>query len=249
MKNNPIRSLNLTGATNFRDLGGYAGLDGRTLRWRRLFRSDHLAALTPEDLATFSALAVTRAFDFRGQAERAAVPYDLPGVVSHSLAIEPTVLLRMKERQELGLPLTVEDTVGMMHETYRAFVHDNSARFSELFGHLLESDEPLVFHCTAGKDRTGFAAALILLALGVPRPVVMQDYLLTNDLFQMPTIPPGLASQEVLAVLWGVQAGFLEAALQVVDMDYGGVPFYLEKTMGLGPNEQQRLVSLYLQAL
>ena len=74
MKNNPIRSLNLTGATNFRDLGGYAGLDGRTLRWRRLFRSDHLAALTPEDMATFSALAVTRAFDFRGQAERAAVP-------------------------------------------------------------------------------------------------------------------------------------------------------------------------------
>ena len=136
----------------------------------------------------------------------------------------------------------------MMHETYRAFVHDNSARFAELFGHLLESDEPLVFHCTAGKDRTGFAAALILLALGVPRPVVMEDYLLTNELFQMPIIPPGLASQEVLTVLWGVQAGFLEAALQVVDMDYGGAPFYLEKTMGLGPAEQQRLISLYLQA-
>ena len=249
MKNNPIRSLNLTGATNFRDLGGYVGLDGRTLRWRRLFRSDHLAALTSEDLATFSGLAVTRAFDFRGQAERAAVPYDLPGVASHSLAIEPTVLLRMKERQELGLPLTAQDTVGMMQETYRAFVHDNSARFAELFGHLLESDEPLVFHCTAGKDRTGFAAALILLALGVPRPVVMQDYLLTNELFQMPHTSPGLTSQEVLAVLWGVQADFLEAALQVVDTDYAGMPAYLEKTMGLGPVEQQRLISLYLQAL
>ena len=249
MKNNPIRSLNLTGATNFRDLGGYAGLDGRTLRWRRLFRSDHLAALTPEDLAAFSGLAVTRAFDFRGQAERAAVPYDLPGVVSHSLAIEPTVLLRMKERQELGLPLTAADTVGMMHETYRAFVHDNSARFAELFGHLLESDAPLVFHCTAGKDRTGFAAALILLALGVPRSVVMQDYLLTNELFQMPHTSPGLTSQEVLAVLWGVQAGFLEAALQVVDNDYGGMPAYLEKTMGLSPVQRQRLTNLYLQAL
>ena len=103
MQNLP-RSLNLAGATNFRDLGGYAGLDGRLLRWRKLFRSDHLAALTPQDLATLSGLAVTRAFDFRGAAERAAVPYDLPGVLSHSLAIEPTVLMRMKERLELGQP-------------------------------------------------------------------------------------------------------------------------------------------------
>ena len=244
---NPPRSLSLTGATNFRDLGGYAGLDGRMLRWRRLFRSDHLAALTPQDLATLSGLAVTRAFDFRGVAERAAVPYDLPGVVSHSLAIEPTVLLRMKQLLEAGQPLTAQDTVGLMQETYRAFVHDNSPRFAELFGHLLESDAPLVFHCTAGKDRTGFAAALILLALGVPGPVVMQDYLLTNELFQMPHSQPGLASKEVLEVLWGVQAGFLESALQVVEADYGGMPMYLEKTLGLGPLQRQRLISLYLQ--
>ena len=244
---NPPRSLNLTGASNFRDLGGYAGLDGRALRWRRLFRSDHLAALTPEDLATFSGLGVTRAFDFRGEAERAAVPYELPGVVSHSLAIEPTVLVRMKELLESGQPLTAQDTVGLMQQTYRAFVLDNSPRFAELFGHLLESNAPLVFHCTAGKDRTGFAAALILLALGVPRPVVMQDYLLTNDLYQMPRTAPGLASPEVLKVLWGVQADFLEAALQVVESDYGGVPAYLDETLGLGPTQQQRLISLYLQ--
>lgn len=243
----PPRSLNLAGATNFRDLGGYTGLDGRTLRWRKLFRSDHLAALTPQDLNTLSGLAVSRAFDFRGVAERAAVPYDLPGVVSHSLAIEPTVLMRMKERLELGQPLTAQDTVGLMQETYRAFVHDNSPRFAELFVHLLESDEPLVFHCTAGKDRTGFAAALILQALGVPRPVVMQDYLLTNELFQMPHLAPGPAPKEVLAVLWGVQADFLEAALEVVDVDYGGMPAYLEKTLGLGPRQREQLCRLYLE--
>ena len=246
---NPPRSLNLAGATNFRDLGGYAGLDGRTLRWRKLFRSDHLAALTSQDLVTLSGLAVTRAFDFRGAAERAAVPYDLPGVLSHSLAIEPTVLMRMKERLALGQSLTAQGTVGLMQESYRAFVHDNSPRFAELFGHLLENDAPLVFHCTAGKDRTGFAAALILLTLGVPRPVVMQDYLLTNEWFVMPLSPPGLAPKEVLDVLWGVQAGFLDAALEVVDADYGGMPMYLEKTLGLDPEQRQRLIGLYLQPL
>ena len=75
-----------------------------------------------------------------------------------------------------------------------------------------DDDAPLVFHCTAGKDRTGFAAALILSALGVPLPVVMQDYLLTNDFYRQPKAANGFASQDVLDVLWQVQADFLEAA-------------------------------------
>lgn len=241
------RSLSLTGATNFRDLGGYAGLDGRTVRWRRLFRSDHLAGLTPQDQATVSALGVTRAFDFRGVAERAAVPYALPGVASHSLAIEPTVLQNMQDMLRSGHTLTAPDMVRLMQDTYRAFVHHNSPRFAELFAHLLAADAPLVFHCTAGKDRTGFAAALILLALGVPRPVVMQDYLLTNELFRVPPVLRSRASPEVLEVLWRVQADFLEASLHAVEADYGDVPRYLATALGVGAQEKARLVSLYLQ--
>jgi protein-tyrosine phosphatase len=244
---NPSRSLNLAGASNFRDLGGYLGLNGRAVRWRRLFRSDHLAALTPDDRAVLSDLGVARAYDFRGQAERAAVPYDLPGVRSYSLAIEPTVVQRMKALAETGYQLTPQDTVGLMQQTYRAFVHDNSPRFAELFQHLLEDDAPLVFHCTAGKDRTGFAAALILLALGVPRAVVLQDYLLTNDLFRMPKSSPGLAPQAVLDVLWRVQEDFLEAAMQVVQADFGGMERYLTSTLGLDAARRERLVALYLQ--
>lgn len=243
----PARSLSLSGATNFRDLGGYAGRGGGTVRWRRLFRSDHLAALTPQDVALLSTLGVARVCDFRGADERAPLACALPGVVVHSLAIEPMVVQRMKELLASGHRLTAQETVHLMQQTYRAFVHDNAPRFAELFGHLLESDAPLIFHCTAGKDRTGFAAALILLALGVPRPVVMQDYLLTNDLYRMPQASPGLASQEVLAVLWRVQEDFLNAALHTVDADYGDVPRYLEQALGVGPREQERLAALYLQ--
>lgn len=242
------RSLNLAGATNFRDLGGYTGLDGRTVRWRRLFRSDHLAGLTPDDRAMVSALGVTRALDFRGVAERSAVPYALPGVASHSLAIEPAVLQNMKTLLDSGHHMTAQDMVGLMQDTYRAFVHDNSPRFAELFAHLLAADDPLVFHCTAGKDRTGFAAALILLSLGVPRAVVMQDYLLTNDLFRMPPVMrSGRTPRAVLEVLWRVQADFLDSALQAVEADYGNVPRYLETALGVGAKEQTRLASLYLQ--
>ena len=243
----PDRSLNLSGATNFRDLGGYAGLGGRLVRWRRLFRSDHLAALTPADVALISSLGLTRVCDFRGETERAPLACALPGVVVHSLAIEPTVVQRMKDLLESGHQLTAQDTVRLMQQTYRAFAHDNAPRFAELFGHLLESDAPLVFHCTAGKDRTGFAAALILLALGVPRPVVMQDYLLTNELFRMRATSPGLASPKLLRVLWRVQEDFLDAALHAVDADFGGLPRYLEQALSLGPVELERLAALYLE--
>jgi protein-tyrosine phosphatase len=241
------RSLNLTGATNFRDLGGYVGQEGRSVRWRRLFRSDHLAALTPTDLAQLASLGLTRVCDFRGEAEREPFACILPNVAVHSLAIEPTVVQRMKEILDAGQSLTAGDTVLLMKQTYRAFVTDNSPRFAALFAHLLESDAPLVFHCTAGKDRTGFAAALILLALGVPRAVVMQDYLLTNQLFRMPRPSSELASREVLDVLWRVQEGFLEAAFSAVEEDFGDLTSYLQQALGVGAGERERLVSLYLE--
>ena len=249
MPNHPQRVWPLQGATNFRDLGGYVGHDGRPVRWRRLFRSDHLGGLTEADKAVLARLGLAKAFDFRGQAERAAVAYELPGVTQHSLAIEPTVVQRMQDLIASGQTLTPERAAELMTELYRALVNDQSHRFAELFEHLLEADGPVVFHCTAGKDRTGFAAALVLLALGVPRDVVEQDYLLTNRVFQQPPAAQGGLSAEVLAVLWRVQPGFLHAALQAVDRDHGGVDRYLSERLNLGPAALRSLADRYLQPL
>ncbi|WCM92849.1 tyrosine-protein phosphatase [Acidovorax sp. NCPPB 2350] len=240
------RSLNLAGATNFRDLGGYAGRDGRCVRWRRIFRSDHLAGLTSEDARAVAALGLRRAVDFRGAHERATLPYALPDVAYHALSIEPIVLQRMKEMALSGHEMTPAVATELMRDTYRAFVASNAPEFAALFTHLLESDAPLVFHCTAGKDRTGFAAAMILLALGVPRDVVMQDYLLTNGLYRRPAQLLGSAPDEVLNVLWRVQEDFLDAALDAVDAHHGGVERYLERSLGVGPAERERLMQLYL---
>ena len=248
MSSLPTRSLPLTGASNFRDLGGYAGHGGRTVQWRQLFRSDHLASLTPQDQALLAELGITRAIDFRGQAESAAHAYDLPGVAYHPLVIEPTVVQRALALQRSGHRITAQEAVALMQDTYRGFVHDNAPRFAELFRLLLASDAPTVFHCTAGKDRTGFAAALILLALGVPRDVVMHDYLLTNALYRR---PPGIGSHapdEVLAVLWRVQEDFLNAALHKVDTEFGGEQAYLVDVLGVDAAAQRELAVRYLQA-
>ena len=242
----PARTIALSGASNFRDLGGYTGHGGRSLKWRRLFRADHLAALTPDDLARLGALGITRSADFRGATERAAQAYALPGIATHTLDIEPTLIQQALIQQ--GDSLTTAQAVRLMHDTYRSFVTDNAPRFAQLFALLLDSDAPIVFHCTAGKDRTGFAAALILLALGVPRAVVMQDYLLTNSLYRPPshwgdaaTTPAGLQ------VLWRVQEDFLDAALHGVEVEYGGIAPYLERVLGLNTTAQKHLSQLYLE--
>jgi protein-tyrosine phosphatase len=248
MTNHPQRVWPLQGAANFRDLGGYPGQGGRPVRWRRLFRSDHLAGLTEADKSLLAGLGLAKAFDFRGEAERAAVTYELPGVTQHSLAIEPTVVQRLQDLLSSGQALTPERTAELMTELYRALVNDQAHRFAEFFEQLLQAEGPVVFHCTAGKDRTGFAAALILLALGVPRALVLEDYLLTNRVFRHPPAAQGVLPAEVLAVLWRVQPGFLEAALHAVDTDHGGIERYLSQRLGLSPAARQQLAQRYLDA-
>ena len=245
----PTRHIALDGTSNFRDLGGYTGQDGRAVRWRRLFRSDHLAALSADDQALLLGLGLARVCDFRGVTERSELACALPGAQVHSLAIEPAVVQGMKSLMDAGQRLTAQDTMVLMEDTYRAFVLDNTPRFKQLFAHLLDNGEPLVFHCTAGKDRTGFAAALILQALGVSRALVMQDYLLSNDYFRLPLAvqnEPSALPQEALAVLWRVQQSFLEAAFEAVETDYGDLSGYLLQGLGIDATARRRLAELYL---
>jgi protein-tyrosine phosphatase len=243
----PERVLRLQGATNFRDLGGYPGHGGRPLRWRRLFRSDHLGGLTGDDRATLAALGLTRSFDFRGAAERDAAPYQLPDLQQHSLAIEPSVAQRMVELEAAGLPLTPARMAELMRELYRRLITERSDRFAEFFEHLRAAEAPIVFHCTAGKDRTGVAAALLLLALGVPREVVMQDYLLTDQVYRPPALAPGRLDAAVLAVLWGVQPDFLDAALHTIDTERGGLESFLTQRLGLHAAAREQLAARYLE--
>ena len=240
--------LLLNGAPNFRDLGGYRNADGRSVRRHHLFRSDHLGSLDAGDIRLLSERlhAPVRVLDLRGVQEREAAACVIEGVQVHSLAIEPTIVQVLADLTDAGHTLTQDDVVGHMQDTYRGFVHNNTHRFASLFTHLLESDAPLVFHCTAGKDRTGFAAAMILLALGVSQDDVMHDYLLTNERLKPKSEWRGLAP-EVASVLYRVQPEFIDAAFEAVERDYGGVESYLRDGLGLGVAERERLRELYLE--
>ena len=240
------RHIALTGATNFRDLGGYLGHMGRPVKWRKIFRSDHLANLSPDDLHQIQNLGVKRSFDFRGIQESQAQSYDWPNIQRHSLSIEPTVVQRLQAQTLTGKPLTAADALDAMQTTYRDFVKVDSRRFAELFEHLLERPDPLLFHCTAGKDRTGLAAALVLSALGVSEPDIWRDYLLTNQLYKRNSTGVISLSPDVLKIVWEVQESFLQASLEEIQSRYGNIQNYLSTELGMTPAAKLRLQSLYL---
>ncbi len=247
MSNSPARHLDLAGASNFRDLGGYPARDGRLVRWRQIFRSNHLGHLTDSDIAVVRNLGVRSAFDFRGTEERAAALCGMPEITVHSLPVEPTVVAALRKIAASGTPLSPAHAVDVMCDSYRSYVQQNTPRFRALFSHLLEDRAPLVIHCTAGKDRTGFACALILHTLGVADDVNSEDYPLTNRFYHC---DPGASSDlpaDVSAVLGAVQTDFLGAALAAIDDDYGDLETYVSDGLGLGPAERAALEARYLQ--
>ena len=246
----PQRVVALQGASNFRDLGGYRGHGGRPVRWQRLYRSDHLGQLTADDQRLLQQLGVARAYDFRGAQERAAEPYALDGLEQHALSIEPSVAQRMDELERSGLPLTPDHMAMLMTELYERLVEEHAPRYAEFFARLLgdEGRAPLVFHCTAGKDRTGIAAALLLRALGVSADDVEQDFLLSNALYRRPPYTPTRAiSDDALQVLWSVRAAFLHHALQVIEQRHGGIERYFVQRLGLDAPARARLAQRFLE--
>jgi protein-tyrosine phosphatase len=247
MSDTPARHLNLTGASNFRDLGGYRTRDGRSVRWRQIFRSNHLGHVTAADIEVLRDLGLRSAFDFRGTQERVAAACGLTEIVVHSLPIEPSVIATLRARLAEGAVLTSADALDVMRDSYCNYVRHNTPSFRALFGHLLEDPAPLVIHCTAGKDRTGFACALILHALGVRNRLIAEDYLLTNRFYRRDPSASSDLPDEVRQVLGSVHTSFLAAAFETISADYGDLESYLSDGLGIGAPQRASLEALYLE--
>jgi protein-tyrosine phosphatase len=245
MQDAPARHFQLQGASNFRDLGGYPTRDGRIVRWRQIFRSNHLGHLTAADIEIVRSLGVRRAFDFRGQDERASAACAVTEIAVHSLPIEPSVVAALRARLANG-GLSADDALEIMQESYRNYVRLNTHSFRTLFAHLLEDHAPLVIHCTAGKDRTGFACALILHALGVADDVIAEDYLLTNRFYRRDPAAGADLPEDVRQTIGSVHASYLSAGFDAISADFGSLDAYLRVGLGIGAAERTALQERYL---
>jgi len=217
------RLLPVTGVYNMRDLGGYKTKDNKQTKWGTIIRSADLALLTDADLEYLSKLPLKTIIDFRGSQEKESNPDKKPAsIVSETwLPIEAGDLAGVQIEDPDNIPQIMKDI-------YKGILHNFQNELKKFF-RILENDlsAPLLFHCSAGKDRTGIAAALFLSALGVDRNIIMEDYMLSAEYIKgkydfIIQLYPSLAP------LTTVQSGYLESAFEELDENFGGVDDYLK---------------------
>ena len=176
------RKVALEGSPNFRDLGGYKTVLGRHVRWGRIYRSGKLSSLTEADIHYFKRLGVSLVCDFRSDFERHSEPgwlgdEDAPHRVE--LPISPGSSDSFKKSMHDGI-IEVYDATDLMKDMNRDFVINQTSQYARMFQLMLQGNHPILIHCAAGKDRTGFGAAVILDVLGVDEETIVEDYLLTE---------------------------------------------------------------------
>lgn len=252
-----LRTLPVTGGHNLRDLGGYTTADGRTLKWRTLYRSGAIHSLTADDRAYMRRLGIAAICDLRTPHERRNRPMDWhDGLEIHYYGGVPLESgARLEQLLTSGLPPKAQ-MLERMHGIYRRLPFEQEASYRHLFTLLAQGRVPLLFNCSAGKDRTGLAAALILSTLGVPQETILQDYLLSNataEALQVMITSRNSRYAEVLAQdpeairpVLIADPSYLATAYAAIEARYGTTETYLEQHIGVTAPQREALRALLL---
>lgn len=254
----------LQGAPNFRDVGGYLNTEGARVRHGRVFRSEGLTRLTDADLAAVAGLNISLLYDLRGHEERQREPNRWPdrpletvvvNLDSHDL--DAVRLSGWRER----IPDPSFDVPGVRQwitHAYGKMPQLFAGTLASLFDRLTEPTSPVaLFHCTAGKDRTGFVGAMLLSALNASRDTVFEDYLLTGKLRPASGLLQTLLGEQLeqlpadkiaaLTVMAEVNPDYLNNALHSIERDFGNIDKYLRTACGLDAHKRDQLHAQLLE--
>ncbi len=257
---NSTRFLPFRGVANFRDLGGYQSGDGRTLSWRKLYRSGHLSRSTSSDRQSLVKLDIQTLVDFRSDQEVEREPDNLPEETDIQV-------IRLPIQKDGMPPLAGEirqlissrrldglDPGRKMEEMYTLLATRYSPEYRAFFNLLLEQQgSPILWHCSAGKDRAGFAAAVLLKLLGVDEETIYSDYLLSRGNVSprrrqllMVTLFRGRKAARFLRKMNDVESDWLSAAFQTINQHWGSFDLYRRDALGLTDTKVKTLQELYL---
>lgn len=248
---NVKRAVKLEGGSNFRDLGGYPTVDGKTVRWGRIYRSADISKLTDADLTILADRHIATVCDLRGPDEVKNSPDRLPAGAQWVNLPAGSENVRLSQMSQLMNSPTRRDS--LMGASYSNTTHFK-AKYKPMFDQLLSlnGDKALLFHCTAGKDRTGIGAALVLSALGVDKAMVLKDYEATNEYWtgreQMmkALIGQGMDESRVRGMM-AANPVYLEKTFAAIDQQYGSMASFLTQVMELTPKKLIALRTEFLQ--
>jgi len=245
------REIDMEGATNFRDLGGIETQDGLMVRWGKLYRSGELSELTEEDLATLKELEIKTILDLRGFDEIESDPDKYPQDGSIAWMHTPVGIEGENTREKFMAVIQNADPETFQGEEVmvdfgKQIFYESPDTFKPIFDQLLEENSyPLVFHCSAGKDRAGFTSALILYALGVSEEVIMDEYLLSNHFRyheNEKTIEQAAkyfgVDQRIMREIMAVKPTYLNAGFDLIKEEYGTIDKYLEVELGVDSTQR-----------
>ena len=250
------RLLNFEGIANFRDLGGYPSDSGKQVKWGTLYRAGTLAHSSDADLRNLGQLQLVSLIDFRSSQEKEEEPNRLPDPTGFTVVEIPTLddgnkalVGDIMARIDSGNFDGFDPNLAMMTAN-RQFATEFTPQFRQFIRTVLEADgAPIVWHCSAGKDRTGFAAAILLRILGTPRDIVMQDYMASREhalearksQLLLLRVFKGEEAADKLAIMMGVEEAWLNAAFEEIDAQWGSFDNYVSQGLQLSSADIQRL--------
>jgi len=259
------RIIPLTGVKNFRDMGGHVSVDGRMMRWGHIFRSGHLADMTEDCGTEVLARDIETVIDFRSDAERKRHPVHWPnGWIPdyHAVSIGGNAAAWVKELYErlANTDFPARELREQFILAFETIPIANKSGLATFFDLLIDAHKgnAMLFHCTAGKDRTGIAGALLMKALDISEDQIMADFLLTNKAVDLDGTSAAIADwlstkakqniapTDVLPLV-GVEADFLEAAYRSIREKFGTIDAYLEEGLNLTPARRTKLKDLFLR--
>ena len=249
------RVLKFKGFPNFRDLGGYAAADGAQVKWGVLYRSGNLAKAKSADLKRFESLNIHTVIDFRSDHEREKDPNRLPAsnnIRTRSLPIlDPSTSSWANELRAAIQNKNFQnfDPFEKMGEWYQDLAAENVDQYKCFIHAVIEAQgAPVLWHCTAGKDRTGLAAAILLRLLGVRQEAVVKDYLLSakyadkrRPLLLLLRLTRGKEVAENVHMFMRVQKEWIEAAFQSIDDHWGSFETYSHEALDLSGEQINQL--------
>ncbi len=246
----PRRLIALDAIHNFRDLGGYPAAGGRTTRWRTMFRADGLHRLAGDDLEVVRALGLRTVIDLRSHAEvadRGTFPQDLHPVNFHHVPVIDSTWQHLDRRD------SDHDPTAFLEWAYHDMLREGPQRFAQAVEQLGRADAfPAVFHCAAGKDRTGVLAMLVLGSLGVPHEYIVADYALTVEGMDRMRVWAQREAPEMWQRIASAPAAFMsavpDAMARVIDTicEDGSIRDYT-LSLGVTPGALDRLASQLLE--
>lgn len=250
------RYISIKKTTNFRDIGGLKTTENKTVKWNLIYRSDNLSQLKKNEFEKFDALQIKTVIDLRTEAEIAQKEDNLPENTEYLpmpiLNDQGDLMAQMKGKVLRG-EIKEAQSKALMEEFYKKCVTENIPLLKEIILKVSTSDSPILYHCSAGKDRTGIVTALLLSILKVDRETIMNEYLLSNY-YRNAKVKSTIQKAKLLKVLrpklnttvilnfMAVDSDYLNAIFNTIDQKYGGMDSFISNELGIDNSLRRKII-------